>query len=222
MGETSEARGELDRLGRSLREQLVALITDLTPGADLRLLFLDEPSVADWHEPPRYHYSALFRGERPATVTAAETASRGAVLLRSAGWDVTASEVDDGGWLCSVVVAHRDGNHIRIRAGDHTSAVMFSGQTPALALRPPKPFQWPEPVRTPDTVTPGHVLCYECEGLGWCPGCGGRGWVPSEPHGLARCRECHGRRVCVICRGGGELAVSQLSDYQRGHYPGLA
>ncbi|WP_052391234.1 hypothetical protein [Streptomyces sp. NRRL B-24484] len=219
MGETSEARDELDRLGRSLRNQLVALITDLTPGADLGLLFLDEPSVADRHEPLRHHYAALFRGERPADLTAAETASRAAVLLDAAGWDVTTSEEYEDGRRCSAVVARRDGIRIRVRTGDHTSAVMFGGRTPALAFAPAEPFRRPEPVRTPDTLTPGYVLCYECGGLGRCPGCGGRGWVPSEPHGRSRCRECRTERVCPICRGGGELAASQLSDYQRGYYP---
>ncbi|MEU8515285.1 hypothetical protein AB0C76_27470 [Kitasatospora sp. NPDC048722] len=221
MSEIPGARAELNRLGRSLREQLVALITDLTPGADLGLLFLDDPLVADWHDPLRYHFSALFRGERPATVPAAEIASRAAVLLDAAGWDVTTSEAQQDGKRATMVLARRDGNAIRVGTGDHTSAVMFSGRTPALALRAPKPFQWPEPVLTPEAVTPGHVLCYECDGLGWCPSCGGRGWRPSEPHGRARCSECFGKKVCPICRGGGDLAVSDLSDYQRGYYPEL-
>ncbi|MFD0531319.1 hypothetical protein ACFQ1I_39610 [Kitasatospora arboriphila] len=221
MDETADARAELDRLGRSLREQLVVLITDLAPGADLGLLFLDAPSVADRHEPLRHHYAAVFRGERPAAVTAAGTASRAAALLGSASWDVTASEEDDDGQRCSMVLAHRDGIRIRVRTGDHTSAVMFGGRTPALAFGPAEPFRQPEPVRTPDTLTPGYLLCYECDGLGWCPGCGGRGWVPSEPRGRTRCRVCRTERVCPICRGGGELAASQLSDYQRGYYPEL-
>lgn len=219
MSEIPQAREELNRLGRSLREQMVALITDLTPGSDLHLLFLDDPLLADWHEPLRHHFSALFRGERPATVTAAEITSRAAVLLDAAGWDVTTSEEQQDGKRATVVLAHRDGNVIRVGTGDHTSAVMFSGRTPALALRAPKPFQRPEPVLTAETVTPGYVLCYECEGLGWCCGCGGRGWRPGESHGRTRCRECSGRKVCPICRGGGELAVSQLSEYQRGYYP---
>ncbi|AUY53813.1 hypothetical protein C2142_38930 [Streptomyces sp. CB01881] len=76
-------------------------------------------------------------------------------------------------------------------------------------------------MRTPVTVTPGYVLCYECDGLGRCPGCGGRGWVPGRNRPRSRCGECGTTRVCPVCRGGGELAASGLSEYQRGYYPGL-
>ncbi|MCU7821145.1 hypothetical protein [Kitasatospora sp. DSM 101779] len=75
MGEISEAPAEPDRPARSLRGQPVELITDLAPGADLDRLVLDAPPVTDLHEPLRHHYSAVFRGERPAVVTAAETVS---------------------------------------------------------------------------------------------------------------------------------------------------
>ncbi|MCE4946466.1 hypothetical protein LVX13_25560 [Streptomyces albulus] len=221
MEETSRARDELDRLGRSLRRQLVALITDLTVRVHLRRLSLDEPKVADRREPPRYHYATVYQGNRPAAATAAETASRATFLLRSAGWDVTESEEDDDGVLWRVVDAHQDGNAIRILTSDNTPAVSFRGQTPALALCPPKPVQQPEPVRTAEAITPGYVLCYECDGLGWCPGCGGRGWVLGQPHRRSRCRECGTTKVCPICRGAGQLNASSLSPYQRGYYPGL-
>ncbi|WP_157597337.1 hypothetical protein [Streptacidiphilus rugosus] len=91
-------------------------------------------------------------------------------------------------------------------------------ETPEARDEGPTPFRWPEPVRTPETLTPGYVLCYECDGLGWCPLCGGRG---SGSGTWGRCRECHARRVCPICQGGGQLATSELSSYQRGHYPDL-
>jgi hypothetical protein len=221
MGEIPGAREELDGLGRALRAQLVELIIDLTPGSDLGLLFLNDLRVADWHEPLRYHYSAVFRGERPASVSGAEIASRASALLGSAGWEVATSEENDGAKRRGMVIGRHDGGSIEILVGDHTSAVLFSAQTPALALRTPEEFQWPEPVRTPDTLTPGYVLCYECDGLGLCPGCGGRGWLPSEPHGRTNCRECHRERVCPICRGGGELAIFQLTPFQQGYYPEL-
>ncbi|MEU5424955.1 hypothetical protein AB0H73_05010 [Streptomyces olivoreticuli] len=221
MGEIPGAREELDRLGRALRAQLVEMITDLTPGSDLGLLFLNEPRVADWHEPLRYHYSAVFRGERPASVDAAEIASRASALLGSAGWEVAASEEIDGAKRSGVITGRHGGSSISIRAGDHTSAVLFTAQTPMPALRTPEKFQWPEPVRTLETLTPGYVLCYECDGLGACPGCGGRGRLPGEPHGRADCRECSRQRVCPICRGGGELVISRLSPYQQGYYPEL-
>lgn len=76
-------------------------------------------------------------------------------------------------------------------------------------------------MRTPETLTPGYVLCYECDGLGRCPGCGGRGWVLREPHRRKRCAECGTRQVCPICQGHGELSASSLSPYQRGYYPEL-
>ncbi|MFK0221242.1 hypothetical protein ACIQWN_24005 [Streptomyces vinaceus] len=221
MDQTSKARGELDRLGRSLRAELIALITDLTIRVHLRRLSLDEPKVADPREPLRYHYATIYQGNRPATVTAAETASRATSLLRAAGWDVTASQEDDDGILWTVIVAHRDGSDIRILTSEDTPVVSFRGQTAVVALRPPQPVQQPEPVRTAETVTPGYVLCYECEGLGWCPRCAGRGWTFAGSQRKSRCNECHARKVCPICRGQGELSASDLSQYQRGHYPEL-
>lgn len=193
MGEIPGGREELDRLGRALRAQLVELIDNLTPGADLGLLFLDEPvrrrtNIADWHEPLRHSYSAVFRGERPEGVGAADVASRAAGLLSPADWDIVGLEEEIDGTKCTYVLTarHPDGTRIEVRTGDYNSTVLYSGQTPALALREPEEFQWPEPVRTPETLTPGYVLCYECDGLGACHGCGGRGWVPSEPHGADR------------------------------------
>ncbi|MET9348367.1 hypothetical protein [Streptomyces termitum] len=139
MDETSGAREELDRLGRSLRKQLVLLITDLTVRVHLRRLSLDEPKVADRREPLRHHYATVYQGDRPKTATAAETAARAAFLLRTAGWDVTTSQENDDGILWTVVDAHRDGSRIRVLTSDDTPAVAFRGQTPALVLRPPRP-----------------------------------------------------------------------------------
>ncbi|GAB0107155.1 hypothetical protein JMUB6875_61470 [Nocardia sp. JMUB6875] len=217
MGDISGAREELDRLGAALRAQLVELIADLTPGTDLGLLFLDEPTVADWTEPPRYQYSGLIRGERPATVAAADIVRRATALLDAAGWETGTAPDTTGARPAVVVTGHRDGNSIEVRVGEHTSAVMFSGRTPALALRAPREFRLPDPVRTPDTVETGFVLCYECDGLGACPECGGRGRLSDGQ----MCPECLGARVCPICRGVGQLLVSGLSDYQRTQYPEL-
>ncbi|MEU2870544.1 hypothetical protein ABZ769_15270 [Streptomyces olivoreticuli] len=104
-------------------------------------------------------------------------------MLGSAGWEVASSEETDGAKRSGVITGRHDGSSINVRAGDHTSAVLFTAQTPAPALHTPEEFRWPEPARTPETLTPGYVLCYECDGLGACPGCGERGWLPSEPHG---------------------------------------
>ncbi|GAA4840090.1 hypothetical protein [Kitasatospora terrestris] len=223
MGEVPGAREELERYGCVLRAQLVELIEEVTPGADLGLLFLDEPEVVDWHEPPAHGYSTVFRGERPEGVGAHDAVARGARLLGSAGWEVTgpAEEIAPAARRCVVTALHPGGVRIEVRSGDGGPGVLYSGRTPAVALREAEEFRWPEPVRTPETVTPGFVLCYECDGLGACDCCGGRGWVPAEPHGRERCRACFARRVCPICQGAGQLAVSDLSTYQLGYYPGL-
>ncbi|WHM40794.1 hypothetical protein [Streptomyces sp. BPTC-684] len=114
-----------------------------------------DSSGLHWHEPLRHHYAALFRGERPASVGAADLTSRAAALLSSAGWKVTASQDGDGAKRWSVLTSRHDGSSIEIRVGHDTSAVMFSGQTPTLALRSPQEFPWPEPVCTPEMVTSG-------------------------------------------------------------------
>ncbi|MEU4119909.1 hypothetical protein AB0F71_36105 [Kitasatospora sp. NPDC028055] len=243
MDETSTARAELDRLGRSLRVQLVTLVKDLTVRVHLRRLTLGEPQpeITDRPDPLRYHHSMAYQGNRPATVTATETSDRAVSLLHAAGWDVTTSQLDDDGRLWTVILARRDGSTIRVLTSDDTPAVVFRGQTADLALtapqpepvsepepepvpeRPsePQPEPEPEPVRTPETLTPGYVLCYECDGLGRCPTCHGRGWLPRRPDGKRRCGECRTTRLCVICRGAGELSVYGLSSYQRGYYPDL-
>lgn len=77
-----------------------------------------------------------------------------------------------------------------------------------------------EPVRTAETVTPGYVLCYECDGEGRCPRCHGAGWLDTAGK-KRKCPLCHAQRVCPICRGEGELAISDLSTYQLGYYPEL-
>ncbi|MER5302528.1 hypothetical protein ABT039_24105 [Streptomyces lasiicapitis] len=218
MGAIPGAHDELKRLARALREQMVELITDLTPGSDLRLLFLDEPSIVDWHEPLWYQYSSGFDGKRPAGVGAADVASRAAALLRSAGWEVATSQETAGGNPRLVVSGRREGNEIDVRAGDHLAIVWFSARTPKMALYEPQEFEWPQPVCTPETVAAGSVLCYECDGLGWCPCCGGRSWVSSEAHGRKNCPLCYRERVCPICRGRGGLYISELSPYQRGFY----
>ncbi|MFI6055279.1 hypothetical protein ACIBCO_34975 [Streptomyces violascens] len=182
MDQTSKARNELDRLRQSLRRQLVTLITDLTIRVHLRRLSLDEPKIANRLQPLHHHYATEYQGKRPASSTAAETASRATSALRSAGWIVTASQENDDGILWTVVTAHRDGNDIRVLTSDDTPTVVFHGRTPTLALCPPQPAHQPEPVRAPQTTAPGHVICYECDGLGRCPGCQGRGWVPGRPN----------------------------------------
>jgi hypothetical protein len=228
MGEIPGDRAELGRLGRELRAQLVELAEELPPGGDLDLLRSGEPELVDRHEPPLHGCSTVVRGTRPEEVPAAHLILRAAGLLRAAGWDVAVPEArregteDEETEREYVLIARRpDGSRVEVRTNDRTSAVLYSGWAPAQDLREPEEFRWPEPVRTPRTLTSGHLLCYECDGLGACDCCGGRGWLPAEPHGRERCPQCFTRRVCPICRGAGELAVSRLSPYERGHYPEL-
>ncbi|WP_067695702.1 hypothetical protein [Nocardia jejuensis] len=217
MGEIAGARAELDRLGRSLRAQTVELVTELTPGADLDLLFLDEPTVSDRHEPVKYRYSTDFRGERPPGVEAADLVLRGAEMLSAAGWTVTASPAD----VVPGSIGTKDGSTIEIRATTAHPSVLFSVRTREMSLTEPRVFEWPTPVRTAETVDPGYVLCYECDGLGRCPECGGRGWLPDEEQGRITCPECLGEKVCPICRDAGQLLISRLQTFQRGYYPDL-
>ncbi|MEV4558407.1 hypothetical protein AB0K51_15655 [Kitasatospora sp. NPDC049285] len=224
MGEVPGARAELERFGQVLRAQLVALMEELTPGAtDSGRLPLGAPEAVEGHEPSAHAYSVVFHGERPDGVRAADAVSRAAQLLGAAGWEATGPQEEGNGPSRRYVLTalHPDGIRIEIRSGDGGPGVLHSGRTPAVALREPEQARRPEPVRTPETVTPGFVLRYECDGLGACDHCGGRGWVPGEPRRRERCRVCFARRVCPICQGAGELAISDLSTYQLGYYPGL-
>ncbi|MFJ5881302.1 hypothetical protein [Kitasatospora cineracea] len=184
---------------------------------------LGVPEAVDRYEASSYRHSVAFRGERPAGAGAADALARAAGLLAAAGWEVAGPEEEAGGAVRRYVLTarHPDGNRIELRSDDGSPGVRYGGRTPAVVLREPAESRRPEPVRTPGTVTPGFVLCYECDGLGACDQCGGRGWFPDRPPGRRRCPACSGRRVCPICRGGGQLAVSDLSAYQQGYYPEL-
>lgn len=217
MGEIPGARAELDRLGNLLRAQLVDLIALLTPDADLTLLFLDEPTVTDWHEPLKYRYSTTFRGQRAAEVGAADTVRHAAALLANAGWEVSESrEVNR-----TLVTGYSNGNTVEVRVPDQVPTVLFSAATPAMALATTSEPEWPDPVRTAATLSSRHVLCYECDGLGRCPECGGRGWLSDTAAGRVTCPECSGGRLCPICQGAGQLAISRLQPFQRRFYPDL-
>ncbi|MEV6069817.1 hypothetical protein AB0L82_24990 [Nocardia sp. NPDC052001] len=130
MGEVPDARAELDRLGNSLRTQLLDLITLLTPGADPTLLFLDEPTPVDDEDPAAHHYSTTFRGQRPNSITAADTIRQAATLLANSGWEVSESrEVNR-----TLITAYRSGCTLELRIPDHTPTVLYSATTPAFPL----------------------------------------------------------------------------------------
>ncbi|MGW4249555.1 hypothetical protein, partial [Nocardia sp. NPDC004722] len=53
-----------------------------------------------------------------------------------------------------------------------------------------------DPVRTAETVTPGYVLCYECDGEGRCPRCHGEGWLDNAGK-KRKCPLCHAQRPAL-------------------------
>ena len=59
-------------------------------------------------------------------------------------------------------------------------------------------------IEKPEPVTmhaPGNELCYECDGTRICIYCRGRG----EVAGGRRCSTCTGDGRCIVCNGSGEL-----------------
>ncbi|MEU4699314.1 hypothetical protein [Nonomuraea dietziae] len=218
MAEIPGAKAELERLGRLMRAQMLDLVARLTPEAEVFPQKLGHPSVADWHEPLRFTYGMTSRGARPDTVPPAEMAQRAAEVLATAGWAVAVEEeVADA--YC--VTGRSEDVMIRVRVSTVSDVMLYIAETPKMALATPEPFTRPEPLRTVDTLSPGHVLCYECDGLGWCRCCYGRGWIPDSERGRRRCRECHQGRACPICRGAGEKYAADLQDDERGQYPEL-
>jgi hypothetical protein len=222
MAEIEGARQELDRAAESLRAELHRLAVQLTPAQDPDLFMPSDPFIIDWHEPLLYQYQATARIERPAEHYDAALATRAASLLTSAGWQVTNDVTNAGSDTeLTTVTADRDGFRVRVRIQRGYGGVVYSGQTPAMALYTPEPFVRPDPVRTQETVQEGYALCDECDGLGWCPVCEGRGWCPNEEHGRERCPECFENRFCPICQGDGEVEIARLPDWKRDQYPEL-
>ncbi|WP_433543694.1 hypothetical protein ACQPZG_00245 (plasmid) [Streptomyces sp. CA-294286] len=120
------------------------------------------------------------------------------------------------------ITGRLDGLVIRVRIAKISDVVLYQAQTPSMALHTPEVLVGPDPVRTADTLAPGYVLCYECDGPGWCTTCWGRTWVPDVERGRRSCSECHRDRVCPICRGNGEKRAATLQYYERGYCPELA
>ncbi|MEV0356840.1 hypothetical protein AB0H71_12330 [Nocardia sp. NPDC050697] len=198
------ARWELERAAELLRAELLALAAALAPGQQPGLTMLSEPAVLEWREPLRHHYAATLHipGDLPGA----------AELLAAAGWRLTGT--DDG------LVAERAGFRLRVRA--HGAAGLgISGTTPGYVLYERPAESRPEPVVTAETLRAGYLLCYECDGLGWCPECFGRGWILDAEQRRQRCVECRGARTCPICAGVGQLAIAGMNSVARAHYPEL-
>ncbi|MBA4857218.1 hypothetical protein [Nocardia farcinica] len=215
MAEMADARAELDRWGGELHERVAELVAVCTPGAEVRPPA--EPRVADWHEPVRYRHTLTVRATRDPAVAPAALAERAAAALAAAGWTVH-REAPDGPDGPLIVSGTRPELALRVRFSTTSTVVLYTGETAAVALRPPASLDAPPPVRTADDVDDGYLLCYECAGTGWCPQCHGRGWIPDEQRGRRRCPECFDRRVCPVCEGAGQLAVATLTPAQRANY----
>ncbi|MFE7717979.1 hypothetical protein ACFU44_02935 [Nocardia rhizosphaerihabitans] len=223
MAEMSGAEPELRRLGESLLAQVRSIAALVTPAAVIPDSALPAaPEVAEWTDPLRYRFSLRAQTALPAEVPADEAVRRTVEAFAAGGFDI--AEERRAGTVAAriVVTGNRDGFRIDVRVWPETGDVVYAGATPALALRAPQTTELPEPVRTRATVEPGHVLCYECDGLGWCPACGGRGWVLDHAGVRQPCPECREQRVCPICRGAGQLQIARLRPAERAFYPELA
>lgn len=212
-----ERRRQLDSAGERLRDELSWLAARAVPGTAAETVLLSGPAVVDWHRPVSYRYEASTRvlgsGYDAAVI------DRASAALDGAGWTVTVTRSDDGTGQ-TTVTGEKDGFQLRVDAQEGYAGTVFTGTTPASALETAAESA-PEPVATPDTLGPDEVLCYECDGLGWCPACYGRGWMPDGLTGRHRCRECLGTKVCPVCRGDGKLAMELLTAADLAHYPAL-
>jgi hypothetical protein len=221
MAEIAGAREQLDEAATWLGAQIRTLAGHLTPGHDPDVYMPSDPMIVDWHEPLKYQYRMSGRVDRPAEQYDPTVVTRAVELLGGAGWDVgvEVAESATGGQL-TTVVASRDGYRLTVRIEEGYGTVVYSGETPTMALFTSEPFVRPDPVLTPETVRRGYLLCYECDGFGWCPVCEGRGWT-LDADGRERCVECLGSKYCPVCRGAGELEAARLQDWQRDQYPEL-
>ncbi len=110
----------------------------------------------------------------------------------------------------TVLHAWRDGMTLRLHLNPVRGLTLCRADLEPMALHLPEEFVRPEPLLAPENVRPGHELCPECEGLGWCERCWGRGWTMGgvtwggRTEGQVRCGDCLGSRACPFCRGAGE------------------
>ncbi|MBW5485028.1 hypothetical protein [Streptomyces bambusae] len=209
------ARRRLAEETERLRGYLKELAARLTPGQVPEFPLEYAPFVDHGTVPATFHQS-LSGVVRPQGVSAVEAVARAAELFAADGWRTAGPAPGDRNTVLeSVVTGTLDGMEIRVSAARGTGVLAYRGRTKPVALYPERPHVRPEPVRTAETVSAGD-LCYECDGLGWCPCCEGRGWVMGgsagwggggrrDPDRLGRCPLCGTRRVCPVCNGSGQL-----------------
>jgi hypothetical protein len=207
-----EKESELERARAGLRDLLLSVATAALPQTAPAIQSDVGPSPVDPLRRPgvsRCHINVGARADRPADPSL--TVERARTVLAAAGWG--ADEPRSLGSRLTFAARRNAGHTMECYA--EPGGVELYGSTPEFLIAQARHVR-PEPVRTAEAVHPGSVLCYECQGLGWCDVCEGDGWIDAR-----RCPLCMGEKLCPICRGAGELAVSSLSPFQRDHYPQL-
>ncbi|GLY22809.1 hypothetical protein [Micromonospora sp. NBRC 101691] len=218
------AREKLDRAAIILRDTMAHLVRLLEPDQQPEIDLLPEPAILDWQEPLRHAYTATVTLTARKHRSAAHAVRHGADLLSGWGWAVE----EETGPAETRTVARRDGFVISLYAFGRQPGVShrgdgygISGQTPHVLLYEPVGFVPPEPIVTADALPNGALLCYECDGLGWCPCCLGRGFTLDDDRRRQRCQLCFTRRICPICEGTGLKWIHALNSWERGQYPEL-
>lgn len=229
VAEVPGARETLERHGRVLREELLGVAAHLAPGQGLPVPMSREPEDHLWHEPLWYARRATLR--LTADFGSAEVVRHIARRLAAQGWHTT---LDASSTAVATASATRDGFLLWVMAYPGLSRADLGGSTPPVllyadpagaAVRPPPPpapperFVPPEPVVTEATRKPGHVLCLDCDGLGWCPECLTRGYLLDDLGERRRCFFCFGARVCQICGGFGQKSLAEMPSWERRQYP---
>ncbi|MEU4565021.1 hypothetical protein [Micromonospora sp. NPDC023956] len=224
MPEIPGAREELENAAWLLRHEMQSLAQALEPGQHPGVTMLPEPAILDWREPLRHAYTAsldLVAKEHPS---AAHAVRYGGGLLTALGWSVenhtgpaeTRADARRDGYLITLCAVHpeRGVSRYRDRYG-------IRGTTPHVLFHDPVEFVPPEPVVTAGTLPAGALLCYECDGLGWCPGCLGQGFTLDDDRRRQRCNLCFTKRICPICEGRGLKRIHAMNTWERRHYPEL-
>ncbi|MEV6135823.1 hypothetical protein AB0L63_07105 [Nocardia sp. NPDC051990] len=217
MAEIEEVRQWLDRAAEFLRGQLHWFGGQIAPGAVPHVAIPAHPSRVDNTDPGRYRFEAVANLTWRDDPTAVH---RAAHVLRTTGWTVDMHRDPDFPTVVTVV-GIKDGYRMQARTEEGYGGIVLLGETPDVVLYEDDPLPTPPPAVTPETLSPGALLCYECDGLGHCPVCKGRGWTKGGSTGRIRCRECLGSKVCPVCGGAGEVAVTDLTEEARAHYPDL-